>query len=53
MLTKELSTPSRAQPLFIEPIQVVPVRELPDGAAWSYEAISTGIAAMRPREVMR
>ncbi len=38
MLSRELSTTSRAQPVFIEPMQVVPVAELPDGAAWSYEA---------------
>ena len=38
MLTKELSTTGRTQPVFIEPMQVVPVAELPDGGAWSYEA---------------
>ena len=38
MLTKELSTASRAQPAFIEPMQLAPVAELPDGGAWSYEA---------------
>jgi hypothetical protein len=26
------------QPVFIEPMQVVPVAELPDGGAWGYEA---------------
>jgi ATP-dependent DNA ligase len=31
MLTKELSTLERVQPAFIEPMQVAPVRELPDG----------------------
>jgi ATP-dependent DNA ligase len=35
---KELSTTSRAQPSFIEPMQVVPVAGLSDGGAWSYEA---------------
>ena len=38
MLTKELSTANRAQPVFIEPMRVVAVAELPDGEAWSYEA---------------
>ena len=38
MLTKELSKTSRAQPVFIEPMQAVSVAELPDGGAWSYEA---------------
>jgi ATP-dependent DNA ligase len=38
MLAKGLSTLSRAQPVFIEPMQVVPVAELPDGGAWSYGA---------------
>jgi len=38
MLTKELSTTGRVQPVLIEPMQVVPVAELPDGGAWSYEA---------------
>ena len=38
MLTKELSTAARIQPSFIEPMQVSPVRELPDGGKWTYEA---------------
>ena len=38
MLTKELTTPDRIQPCFVEPMQVTPVRELPDGGLWSYEA---------------
>jgi bifunctional non-homologous end joining protein LigD len=38
MLTKELSASERVQPTFIEPMQVAPVRDLPDGGAWSYEA---------------
>jgi bifunctional non-homologous end joining protein LigD len=38
MLSKEVSTAGRIQPIFIEPMQVVPVAELPDGGAWSYEA---------------
>src|SRR5687768_5269971 len=36
--TKELSTAARIQPSFIEPMQVSPVRELPDGGKWTYEA---------------
>lgn len=35
MLTKELNT---ANPACIEPMQVVPVRKLPDGGNWTYEA---------------
>jgi bifunctional non-homologous end joining protein LigD len=39
MLAKELSTGvQRAQPCFIEPMQVTPARVLPDGSAWTYEA---------------
>jgi hypothetical protein len=38
MLTKELSIRERAQLCFIEPMEVSPVRELPDGGAWTYEA---------------
>ena len=38
MLTKEFTTTERVQPCFIEPMQVSPVRELPDGGDWSYEA---------------
>ena len=35
MLTKELTTPERIQPCFIEPMQVSPV---PDCGDWTYEA---------------
>ena len=44
MLTKERDTHPLAQPVFIEPIQVVPVRELPDGVqwTWTYEAKLNG-----------
>ena len=37
MLTKELNTTDRPQLAFIEPMQVAPVRELPDGGNWTYE----------------
>src|SRR5829696_621468 len=37
MLTKELNTTDRPQLAFIEPMQVAPVRELPDGGQWTYE----------------
>lgn len=36
--TKEISPADRVQPGFIEPMQVAPVRELPDGGNWTYEA---------------
>jgi len=38
MLTKEVATALPLKPAFIEPMLASPVRELPDGAAWSYEA---------------
>jgi ATP-dependent DNA ligase len=38
MLTKELSRLSPVHPSFVEPMQVSPVSELPDGNAWTYEA---------------
>src|SRR5215207_9336847 len=37
MLTKELNTTDRPQLAFIEPMQVAPVPELPDGGNWTYE----------------
>jgi ATP-dependent DNA ligase len=50
MLIKELSTMERVKLGFIEPMQVAPVRELPDGGAWTYEAKLDGyrcLTAMR------
>jgi ATP-dependent DNA ligase len=50
MLTKGLSRGNRNQPVFIEPMQLVPVAELPDGGAWGYEAkldAYRGLAAKR------
>ena len=55
MLTKEISTAKRVQPAFIEPMQVVPVRELPDGGKWTYEAKLDGyrcLAAKRSTGVV-
>jgi bifunctional non-homologous end joining protein LigD len=55
MLTKELSASERVQPTFIEPMQVAPVRDLPDGGAWSYEAKLDGyrcLAAKRSSGVV-
>jgi bifunctional non-homologous end joining protein LigD len=55
MLTKELSTTERVQPCFIEPMQVAPVRELPDGGKWTYEAKLDGyrcLAAKRDGSVV-
>ena len=49
MLTKELPTPERVQPCFIEPMQVTPVRELPDGGLWSYEAKLDGYRCLAAR----
>ena len=49
MFTKELSTAERVQPAFIEPMQVSPVRELPDGGAWSYEAKLDGYRCLAAR----
>jgi hypothetical protein len=44
---------SEPVPAILETLQVVSVRELRDGGAWTYEANSTDIAALRPREVVR
>ena len=55
MLTKELSTTERVQPCFIEPMQVAPVRDLPDGGSWTYEAKLDGyrcLAAKRTNGVV-
>ena len=49
MLTKELSKPALIQPSFIEPMQVVPVRKLPDGGNWTYEAKLDGYRCLVPR----
>ena len=34
MPKKEISGAKHVQPCFVEPMQVAPVRELPDGGAW-------------------
>ena len=55
MLTKELPPAERVQPNFIEPMQVAPVRELPDGGLWTYEAKLDGyrcLAAKRSSGVV-
>jgi bifunctional non-homologous end joining protein LigD len=49
MITKELSREPRVEPTFIEPMQVQPVRELPDGGAWSYEAKLDGYRCLVAR----
>ena len=51
MLTKELSKPAPIpiQPSFIEPMQVVPVRKLPDGGNWTYEAKLDGYRCLVAR----
>jgi ATP-dependent DNA ligase len=50
MLAKELSTGvQRAQPCFIEPMQVTPARVLPDGSAWTYEAKFDGYRCLAAR----
>ena len=43
----EITPYSEPVPASVEPMQVVSVRELPDGGAWTYEANSTDIAARR------
>src|SRR5688500_8614830 len=45
MIIKELST----EPTFIEPMQVEPVRELPDNGAWTYEAKLDGYRCLAAR----
>jgi ATP-dependent DNA ligase len=49
VLTKELSIAESLQPAFFEPMQVVPVRKLPDGGAWSYEAKLEGYRCLTAR----
>jgi len=49
MLSKELSTAERVRPAFIEPMQVAPVRELPEGGAWTYEAKLDGYRCLAAR----
>jgi hypothetical protein len=52
MLTKELSIAGRAQPVFIEPMQVVPIAELFDGARGATSPNLTGIDALQQSEVV-
>jgi bifunctional non-homologous end joining protein LigD len=55
MPPKELTPAARVQPRFIEPMQVSPVRQLPDGGAWTYEAKLDGyrcLAAKRAGNVV-
>jgi ATP-dependent DNA ligase len=55
MLTNELNTPARNQPAFIEPMHVSPVRQLPNGGNWTYEAKLDGyrcLAAKRSSGVV-
>ena len=49
----EITPYNEPVPASLEPMHVVPVRELPDGGVWNYEASSTDTAALRPREVVR
>jgi ATP-dependent DNA ligase len=49
MHIKQLSTPRRVRPCFIEPMQVAPVRELPDGGLWSYEPKLDGYRCLAAR----
>ena len=49
MLTKELTAETRIQPVFIEPMEVLPVRELPDGGNWTYEAKLDGYRCLVAR----
>jgi len=55
MLTKELSIAERVQPRFIEPMYAEGVKELPDGALWTYEGKLDGyrcLAAKRSNGVV-
>ena len=55
MFTNEASKVGHAQPVFIEPMQVAAVRELPDGGLWTYEAKLDGyrcLAAKRNNGVV-
>ena len=49
MPTKEVSKPALIQPSFIEPMQVVPVRKLPDNRQWTYEAKLDGYRCLAVR----
>jgi len=52
---KEISEAKHVQPCFVEPMQIAPVRELPDGGAWTYEAKLDGyrcLAAKRAADVV-
>ena len=55
MPKNEISGAKHVQPCFVEPMQVAPVRELPDGGAWTYEAKLDGyrcLAAKRAVDVV-
>ena len=49
MLTKEVATALPLKPVFIEPMLASAVRELPNGAAWSYEAKLDGYRCLAAR----
>ena len=49
MLTKELSKPAPIRLSFIEPMQIMPVRKLPDGGNWTYEAKLDGYRCLVAR----
>jgi len=49
VLTKEVATALPLKPAFIEPMLASPVRELPSGAAWSYEAKLDGYRCLAAR----
>ena len=49
MLTKELSIAERVHPTFIEPMYAEAVRELPDGAIWTYETKLDGYRCLAAR----
>ena len=53
MLTKELNTSPVVQPCFIEPMQAAPVRKLPDGRVWTYEAKLDGYRSLVAKFVGR
>jgi bifunctional non-homologous end joining protein LigD len=49
MLTKEAKRAERVQPASIEPMQVLQVRELPEGGNWTYEAKLDGYRCLTAR----
>ena len=49
MLRRDLPTVQRVQPTFIEPMQVLPVCQLPDGGNWTYEAKLDGYRCLVAR----